>query len=334
MSVWWPAAEPPSEATPSSSSAPRFVLGFFAIIALAVAGYCAALAALDRTGMLPPPPLTATACIDEKFKFLAERDLVNVDLIAVGSSVTWRNLEMSAFEKAGLARQPINAAPCYLHVSEIVSYTAFLLEHMPNVRMVVSVMAPRDFAQCTAAREDFFSKALAAAYVFDGMPPLPIYLANAKVYKFLQNVPRIKRMRTDPNAEFSMVMDDYGTAPLHRVGKWLPEPVLADKCFDALAELERVVAAAGATLIVASFPLQPEWRALYDPTGTFIKTFEERVRTSLRLPSTAFIGGSQTNSESLLHADAVHYTWDAAVKYSALLTKEIAGQPLSARGSR
>src|SRR5688572_28516319 len=134
-------AEPIVAARLSNSAARRFVLGFFAFILCGVLSYSTGLAILDRIGMLPPPPITATLCIDEKFKFLAERgDLQDVDLLAVGSSVTWRNLEMSAFEKTGLARQPLNAAPCYLHLSEIVSYTAFLLERMPNVRTVVSVM--------------------------------------------------------------------------------------------------------------------------------------------------------------------------------------------------
>jgi hypothetical protein len=315
---------PPTAVTPASAQ--WFTFGFFTIILCGIAGYSAGLAVLGRIGMLPPPPLTATLCIDEKFKFLAERDLEDVDLIAVGSSVTWRNLEMSAFEKTGLARKPLNAAPCFLHVSEMVSYTAFLLNHMPNVKNVVSVMAPRDFAECTAPREDFFSHALAASYLFGQFPPVHIYLTNRRQAKFLRDARQIKSMRTDPLVRFTMVMDNYGSGPLRKVDTFLPKPVLVDECFDALTELERVVASAGATLTVASFPLQPDWHALYDSSGKFIRAFEERIRTSLRLPSSAFISASQTNTDSLLHADAVHYTWDAAVEYSAQLASDIATQ--------
>ena len=315
----------------SPASAQRFNRGFFAIILFAIASYSAGLVVLERMGMLPPPPLTATLCIDEKFKFLAERDLENVDLIGVGSSVTWRNLEMSAFEKTGLAREPLNAAPCFLHVSEMVSYTAFLLNYMPNISTVVSVMAPRDFAECAAPREDFFSHALAASYLL-GLPPIPIYLANRSQAKFLRDAIQIERMRTDPLVPFTMVMDNYGSGPLRKADTFLPKPMLVDECFQALTELERLVASAGATLIVASFPLQPDWHALYDPNKTLIAAFEERIRTSLRLPSTVFISSSETNTEGLLHADAVHYTWDAAVQYSSQLAGNIAAK--SVRASR
>ena len=95
-----------------------------------------------------------------------------------------------------------------------------------------------------------------------------------------------------------MLMDDYGSSFLRQPSTWLPEPVLADKCFEALAELERVVEGAGATLIVATVPLQPEWQARYDPKGTFINSFEERVRSALTAPSTLFIRGSRSATES------------------------------------
>jgi hypothetical protein len=102
---------------------------------------------------------------------------------------------MTAFKKAGLAKRPLNAAPCYLHVSETVSYTAFLLKGIPTVRTVVSVMAPRDFDQCAKPREDFFPATLAAAYVFNHLPALPIYLANSKPDRFVRSVLRIKGLR-------------------------------------------------------------------------------------------------------------------------------------------
>jgi hypothetical protein len=313
-------------------SARRFVLGFFATVLLVVTGFGAILAALDRVGMLPPPPLTANACMDEKFKFLAERDLKGVDLIAVGSSVTWRNLDMTAFKRKGLADRPLNAAPCYLHISETAYYAEFLLDHLPDVKTVVSVVAPRDFERCVAPKDAFFSAPLAGAYLFAGMPAFPLYLLNFVPHKFVRNVFRIEQWRNDPNQAESLVMDEYGSGPLHTVTSWLPEPAVAEMCFQALAELERLVLARGAVLVVITFPLQPEWRSRYDPQGTFVKSFETRVRSALTAPSTQFISGSQEPSGPLLHADAVHYVWDSAVQYSARLADAMA-MPGHARGS-
>jgi hypothetical protein len=291
-------------------------LGVFAVVAIVLGGFGATLALLGRLGMLPPPPLTATTCIDEKFKFLAERDLRDVDLVAVGSSVTWRNLDVTAFRDSGLAGQPINAAPCYLHLSEVVYYTEFLLTRMRKVATVVSVVAPRDFERCIAPSDTFFPSALAEAYVFDGMPPFPIYVANFVPHKFVRDVLRIRQMRSEPNTALTLMMDDYGAGPLRASSEWLPEPAFDEMCFAALSALERTVTAHGARLIVATLPLQPEWRAMYDPDSQLMAAFEQRVRAALVRPSTVFHAGSQMAPLSLSYADGVHFLWDSAVRYS------------------
>jgi hypothetical protein len=298
-------------------AARRYVLGVLAVVATCIGGFAVLLALLAKLDRLPPPPLTGTACMDEKFKFLAERDLRSVDLIAVGSSVTWRNLDVTAFRRSGMARQPINAAPCYLHVSEVVAYTSFLLARMRNVETVVSVLAPRDFERCTSPNDAFFSSMLAKAYIFDGLMPFPIYLANLAPHKFVRDIFRIRQMRSDPNGAMTLAMDDHGAGPLRAAGDWLPKPAFDDMCFTALSELERRVTAHGARLIVATFPLQPRWRAIHDPDGQVVATFERRVRGALVHPSTVFHAGSQAALPSLSYADAVHFLWDSAERYSA-----------------
>ena len=298
-------------------AARRYVLGVLVVVAACIAGFAALLALLARLDMLPPPPLTGTACMDEKFKFLAERDLREVDLVAVGSSVTWRNLDVTAFRQNGMARHPINAAPCYLHVSEVVAYTSFLLARMPRVKTVVSVVAPRDFERCTSPSDAFFSATLAEAYVFDGLPAFPIYLANLAPHKFARDIFRIRQMRRDPNAAFTLVMDEHGAGPLRTSSDWLPKPAFDGMCFAALSELERTVAAHGARLIVATLPLQPEWYATHDPDGRLTAAFEQRVRGALVHPSTIVHSGPQLAAQPFSYADAVHFMWDSAVRYSA-----------------
>lgn len=298
-----------------------YVLGFFGLVVICVGAFALLLAVLDRLAMLPPPPVTGTTCMDEKFKFLAERDLSDVDLIAVGSSVTWRNLDVAAFKRHGLARQPVNAAPCYLHVSEMVYYTGFLLSRMSNVRTVVSVVAPRDFERCTARREAFFPAMLAGRYVFDNMTPFPIYLTNLVPHRFMRDVLRIRQMRSDPNASMTLVMDENGAGPMRASGDWLPKPAFADMCFAALTELERTVTMKGARLIVATLPMQPQWRALYDPAGQVIGAFEQRVRAALVSPTTLLHSGSHVSAQPLSYSDAIHFLWDSAVHYSATLAE-------------
>jgi hypothetical protein len=302
----------------------RFALWLLPALVLGIAGFGVLLWSLARADRLPPPPLTADACIDEKFKFLAEHDIRDVDFIAVGSSVTWRNLDMSAFQHKGLAQRPLNAAPCYLHIGETAYYTEFLLGHMKKVKTVLSVVSPRDFEQCSGPKDGFFSATLANAYVFDGLSPFPIYLTNFRPVDFFKQALQIKGMRTDPDYYFTMMMDKYGSGPLHKRYSWLPEPLFQNMCFSALTELEKLVNAAGDKLVVTDFPLQPEWRAKYDPRGDVVRSFEARIRAALKMPSTLFLRGTEMASDSLVHADSVHYLWESAVEYSARLADRIA----------
>src|SRR3954471_25072065 len=71
---------------------------------------------LSFAGRLVAPPLVGTACIDEKLNFLRESQLSTIRIMAVGSSATWRNLDMTVF---GLdPSEAINAAPCLLYVNQ------------------------------------------------------------------------------------------------------------------------------------------------------------------------------------------------------------------------
>jgi hypothetical protein len=303
-----------------------FVAGVFAALGLSIAALAVVLGSLGRLGLLPPPPLAGNVCINEKFKFLAERDIGDTDLMAVGSSVTWRNLDMAAFGRRNLAGRPLNASTCYLQLGQTGFFTDFMLTHLKQVRSVVIVVAPRDFEQCTAAKEKFFSTDLAAAYVFSGMSSFPIYLANFRPASFIKDVIKIRRLRADVSDEHTMTMDAYGTSPVRMSSPWWPRPELQETCFAALSELEQTVAAAGAHLIVASFPLHPEWHELYDPTGAIVAAFEARLQTALVKPSTLFFSAGETAASSWRYADSVHLVWESATAFSDRLAALIAAK--------
>src|SRR3954447_23886286 len=87
-------------------------------------------------------------------------------LIAVGSSATWRNLDMEAFERRLPGTRAYNAAPCYLHADQTAFLAEFLLKGAPRVRTIVTVVAPRDFEACPPEETAFFKPDLAHAYLF------------------------------------------------------------------------------------------------------------------------------------------------------------------------
>ena len=86
------------------------------------------LLALATTNRLPAPPLTATACIDEKLAFARSAALGEATLIAVGSSATWRNLDMQRLEQAMPTGRALNVATCYLYVDQTAFLSELLLE--------------------------------------------------------------------------------------------------------------------------------------------------------------------------------------------------------------
>jgi hypothetical protein len=123
---------------------------------------------LQFTGHLAAPPLTATACIDEKMNFLRNRDLSQVRVMAAGSSATWRNLDMAAF---GLdPARALNAAPCFLHIDQTDFFVNSLMEIMPKLQSVITVVAPRDFESCDPQETQFFEPVLGSWFLKRRMP--------------------------------------------------------------------------------------------------------------------------------------------------------------------
>jgi hypothetical protein len=302
-------------------------LGYVTVfIAAGAAGFLLMLFGLRLGDSLPAPPLTGTYCIDEKFKFLAEQDLEKTDLLAVGSSVTWRNLDLTPFVETGLFTNPVNAAPCYLRIDQTAFLTEFLLAHLPAVQTVISVVAPRDFDNCSDADRSFFSPEQAAPYVFGDASPVWIYAANFRPLQLIQDAVRARERRSNPRLVDPLVMGPYGSGPIEGARDWTPPASLDDKCFDALAEFEQMLGSRSVRLILVSFPLSPDWRFTQDPQGDFVRTYEARLRASLKRSETTFISSRLFSQDRSLYYDAVHFQWPAARVFSARVAALVSSQ--------
>ena len=304
----------------------RFLEYLVTFLALGVLALLGMLYVLNAIGSLPPPPVTATYCIDEKFKFLAERDLDDVDLLAVGSSVTWRNLDMQPFVARGVAERPLNAAPCYLHMDQIAFLTRFLLDHLNRVKTVVSVVAPRDFAQCNEAERDFFSPERANSYVFDGSSPLAIYLANFRPIPFLRDALHIAEKRSGPAVHGPLFMNSQGAGPIEGTSDWSPPPSFDEKCFDAVGDFEAMLAARGVRLVLVSFPSSPDWLDEHDPQGDVTRGFESRLRAALSAEDSLFRPSATFAFESSRYFDSVHLQWEGAQEFSSTVAGWLAAE--------
>lgn len=278
---------------------------------------------LDRLHRLPPLPLTATNCIDEKFKFLFEADLQDVGLIAVGSSATWRNLAFDEFARAHPELRPINAAPCYLYMNQTAYLTRFLLENMPRVATVVSLVTPRDFEDCRSEDTMFFDASVARDYVFAKTVPWHLYVTNLRPTAFAQDVIRLRRMRLDSSHPASIKMDAFGSSPMQVQIGWMPEPRFDDRCFPALAELEATAARHGAQLVVATVPTMPRWRQRFDPDGAIGAGFRQRLREALREPTSLLIDGDAFAVTDDDFADPVHLLRHKVTEFTRFVTGRV-----------
>lgn len=317
----------PARAREGSAKECRRFLGWLGgFIGFGAAAFLAMLLGLWLAGSLPAAPVTATSCIDEKFKFLAQQDLDQVDMLAVGSSTTWRNLDFRPIVERRVADQPINAAPCYLFMDQVTFLTGFLLDHMPQVKSVITIVSPRDFNYCGEEDRAFFDEDKAAGYIFDGGSPLPIYLTNFRPYAFIRDALTVAEQRSGPSAKRSLFMGPYGAGPVEGSEEWNPPPDFDATCFAALQAFERMLVERGVRPVVVTFLPSPAWRAEHDPQGEVFQAFEERLRGALSSPGTRFISGQSLAVDDSYYYDSIHFQWQGAQRFSTALADRLASE--------
>lgn len=283
-----------------------FNLVFLALVGCALATAAGAMAGLRQFHMLPAPPLTATYCMDEKFAWLEQAELKRADMIAIGSSATWRNLDMDSFVESGAASRPVNAAMCYLRMNQTAFYGEYLLDRLPEVETVVTVVSPRDFEGCDSDRSDFFDARTGDWYMFDGIYPWWLYASNMKPRVFASDVIRLARMRHLQSEEDLLDNDRYGSSFQHKTLPWSEDVTFADSCFSALTRLEAVVADRGGRLIVATIPIQPEWHRNFDADGAKVQHWIAGIEDAVRLPETVVVRGDLLPFTDAQFGDHIH----------------------------
>ncbi|MGH8531222.1 MAG: hypothetical protein ACREV1_00480 [Gammaproteobacteria bacterium] len=260
----------------------RAVLAWLLLLLLL---WAAGLLSLERSGRLPAPPITATHCIDEKFKFLRKTDLSMITLLAVGSSVTHHSLDAGALRRHyGPAVKPINAAPCYLRINQIAFLTKFYLAHMPRVNTVLSVLAMRDFSDCASNPAEFFDANEAAAYIFERRSPWYLYFKNFRPVPFLRFV-------LDPPILENM--DQYGWSPKELQPDPRENVIVDETCFTHLRELSHTLAARDINFVGVLLPPMPAWLHKYDPQGVRDRAFRAAVASHVYPQRTVLIDAAQ-----------------------------------------
>lgn len=313
---------------PPGSAFSTFVKVFFGSLVTFFAASGVVVWAFDEAGYLPPPPLTATNCIDEKFEFIRVQVDLAPDLLAVGSSVTWRNLNFSGLEKSSSEFQrPLNAAPCHLAVHQTAWLTDFYLEHLPSVRNVITVFAMRDFEGCDSEAE-LFDRNLGRLVMFSDLPEFPVYVVNFRPIRLFKDVVRIRQMRSGEDRRNPMVMDKFGSGPLVLTP---PDPredvVVTADCYEHLAEMQSDLEARGIGWIVVLMPPMPSWLERYDPDGVRDNAWRKSVADILQSSNTKLIDGIRSPfRQEQQFVDPAHFHWSWAEPFTTWIFRENRGR--------
>jgi hypothetical protein len=306
------------------SVANRYLAAFAATLILSFVGFYLMLGALASVGWLPAPPVSGTGCIDEKLAWLRNhREKLRSGVIAVGSSVTWRDLDFSALpeETRRASGGTINAAPCFLQLSQIRFFTAFLLDHQPATQTVITVVAGIDFEDCTTTPKAFFDSKIAELYLYKySSIGLWLYYRNFRPISFLRDVRQRKAGE--------IVFDAFGSSPITMDGPNFQHPFMRPykpqpACFEELRGMANDLRERGIQFIVVTFPTMPKWAEDYDPEGVMRTTFLSNVRTAISGTHAILVDAAISYSlPTEAFTDPAHLQWRETARFTRFVWEQ------------
>jgi hypothetical protein len=312
---------------PMRAVASRYLAAFAATLISSFIAFYLMLGALASIEWLPAPPVSGTWCIDEKLAWLKHhRAGLESGVIAVGSSVTWRDLDLSALpeETRRASGETINAAPCFLQLSQTRFFTAFLLDHQPPTHTVLSIVAANDFEDCTTTPKAFFDPKIAESYLYkDSSIGLWLYYRNFRPITFLQDVRRITQRRSG-----EIVFDPFGSGPASTDGPDFHHPFMRPfkptaACFEELRSMANELRERGVQFIVVTLPTMPKWAEDYDPEGEMRTTFLSNVRTAVSGTDAILVDAASSYSlPTDAFADPSHLLWRETARFTRFVWEQ------------
>ncbi len=311
-------------------SAHRYILWFAAGLLLCVVGFVGTITFLAAAQRLPAPPVSGTYCIDEKLAWLKNNpDTFESNMVAVGSSVTWRNLDFSVLSPGARSALGgvVNAAPCHLRANQTRFMAEYLLQRRPEIHTVITILSPRDMEVCSTTPAAFLEPKIAEAYFKGTIPDLWIYFRNLRAESFISDIVNLPDRR-----QAELIYDQFGSGPLtvDKPNLWFPftpEP----RCYRELRSLAVDLKARNVQFLVVTFPVMPDWTRHHDPLAETQTSFLRDVQAALgdtgailvdaqtnyRLPTSAFADPVHLQWRHV--ADFTRYIWDEARRSGARL---------------
>lgn len=296
-----------------------FGIGILAGFVALVGGLTAVGVAIARFAPenMPAPAISSLVHMDEKLRFIRERPALDPTILAVGSSVTWRQVAGGAFDAVAGGGGFLNGGTALLQVHQTRTMARFYLDHFSNVRTLLVLISLPDFSDCTIQPERLVALEDADRYAFGDWPAPYFYFRYVSPQRYLRTAMTLPERRTPLTGD--LYLDAHGSGPLQvsdtmkrglRYGKIAHDPA----CIAALDGLIADTNARGVQLVLVFAPIHPDYRMRYPADTAWLSGVASRVAAAVKR------GGKKTTVLDMIRDqtfagqdffDAFHLQWNA-----------------------
>lgn len=279
---------------------------------------------------MPAPALSSLVHLDEKLRFIREHRDYKPTILAVGSSVTWRQLAGKPFDALpGRSARFLNAGTAHLRVHQTRAMAGFLLDHYPGVETLIVMVSMPDFENCRSEPETLFDPRDAARYAFDDWPAFYFYFHYVSPMRYVRTAMSLVERRTPLTGD--LYLDEYGSGPVQvpkskdlglRYGEIEADPACVDALDGLIADLE----ARNVQLLLVFTPIHPDYRARYPETTARLSKIAEYIETKAGARARSAIVLNLIRDDSFAadnFYDAFHLQWNAAQVLSGHIAESL-----------
>ena len=290
-----------------------YLIAFVCAGLLSLATFYGALAGLHASHRLVPPPVSGTWCIDSRFAWLRNTPhWREADFIAVGSSVTWRNLNFSVTPEQTRNAGIVNAAPCFLTINQTRYLSEYLIQR-GTPKTLMTVVAPRDFEGCSRHRTAFFDYGVADQYIEGNGYEWWLYFRNFRLRDVLMHA-----FEADGRRNLIENNDQFGSGPLQTDVPDAGRPFKPEaQCYSELTQLANLLSSRDIQFIVVTLPIMQGWAELYDDDGTTRAEFKSAIDSALAPTKAILVDGmSEWHAPDFAFTDPAHLQWPETADFT------------------
>ncbi len=280
---------------------------------------------------MPPPAVAQVETLDFKFRYLRNQPALDPDVIAVGSSMTWRHFDGASFEAhSGLSF--LNGGTNFLRIHQS-RYLANFYSDMYDADFYVMLTSLPDFEDCTTIPASVFNRDDAEDYITGAKPEWFYYLKYLALTRYVRTGMTLPQRLT--RLEGDLWQDEYASGPLHipemglRYGRQDFDP----ECLEQLYLMSDDLSRKGRHFLVALIPVHPDYMEKYPETEQQLNALHTDIQAGLRRNGHDAVmladSGSYPADDFF---DAFHLQWPAVQRLSAVVGEQVGARSIVEAG--